>query len=208
MYLSLTNGVVPPNWEKVAYPSLKPLTAWFEDLIMRVEFLNAWLTGGNPNAYWISGMFFPQGFLTGVLQTHARQYKIAIDELAFAFECLEFEEPNQVEEKPQDGVFIYGLFMDGARYNRDQKCIDDQYPDELYDKMPLIHFKPTKDYVPKDDEYSCPMYKTGLRRGTLSTTGQSTNYVLSVELPCPQEIYAPPAHWVRRAAAMLCQLND
>ena len=128
MYLSLTNGVVPPNWEKVAYPSLKPLTAWFEDLIMRVEFLNAWLTGGNPNAYWISGMFFPQGFLTGVLQTHARQYKIAIDELAFAFECLEFEEPNQVEEKPQDGVFIYGLFMDGARYNRDQKCIDDQYP--------------------------------------------------------------------------------
>ena len=67
MYLSLTNGVVPPNWEKVAYPSLKPLTAWFEDLILRVEFLNAWLTGGNPNAYWISGMFFPQGFLTGVL---------------------------------------------------------------------------------------------------------------------------------------------
>jgi len=91
MYLSLTNGVVPGNWTKVAYPSLKPLTSWFEDLIARMVFMNNWLTCGNPNAYWISGLFFPQGFLTGVLQTHARQYKIAIDELAFAFEIIEAE---------------------------------------------------------------------------------------------------------------------
>ena len=33
MYLSLTNGVVPKNWESVAYPSLKPLSSWFDDLI-------------------------------------------------------------------------------------------------------------------------------------------------------------------------------
>jgi len=153
-------------------------------------------------------MFFPQGFMTGCLQTHARQYKIAIDELAFSFEILEAEDPEQVEERPQDGVFIYGLYMDGARYNREQRCIDDQNPDELYDKMPLIHFKPTKDYVANPEEYSCPMYKTGLRRGVLSTTGQSTNYVISVEIPVSQEVYAPPAHWIRRAAALLCQLNE
>ena len=74
--------------------------------------------------------------------------------------------------------------------------------------MPVIHFKPFKDYVSKDDEYQCPLYKTGLRRGVLSTTGQSTNYVLSVDLPTSQEAYQPPAHWIRRAAALLCQLND
>ena len=74
--------------------------------------------------------------------------------------------------------------------------------------MPLIHFKPQKDYEAKEDEYSCPMYKTGKRQGTLSTTGQSTNFVIHVEIPCPQDFYAPPAHWIRRAAALLCQLND
>jgi len=131
MYLSLTNGVVPPNWEKVAYPSLKPLASWFEDLIKRVEFLHTWLTQGSPMAYWISGFFFPQGFMTGCLQTHARQYKIAIDELSFAFEILEAEDPDQVEQRPQDGVLIFGLFMDGARYNREQRCIDDQIPVSL-----------------------------------------------------------------------------
>jgi len=29
MYSSFTNGRVPKNWEKVAYPSLKPLTSWY-----------------------------------------------------------------------------------------------------------------------------------------------------------------------------------
>jgi dynein heavy chain, axonemal len=29
MYSSFTNGRVPKNWEKVAYPSLKPLTTWY-----------------------------------------------------------------------------------------------------------------------------------------------------------------------------------
>ena len=128
MYVSLTNGTVPTNWVKVAYPSLKPLTSWFEDLIKRVVFLKKWLNEGNPIAYWISGFFFPQGFMTGCLQTHARNYKIAIDELAFSFEVLEYEEPDQVEERAKDGVYIYGLFMDGARFNREQKCIDEQHP--------------------------------------------------------------------------------
>jgi len=128
MYISLTNGVVPPNWEKIAYPSLKPLTSWFEDLKARVEFLHGWLVGGNPTAYWISGFFFPQGFMTGVLQTHARQFKIAIDELDFSFEVIMAEEPDEVDERPAEGVFIYGLFMDGARYNRETKSIDDQMP--------------------------------------------------------------------------------
>lgn len=79
MFLRLQNGQVPLNWAKVAYPSLKPLASWFSDLIKRVEFMSKWLTEGNPSSYWISGMYFPQGFLTGVLQTHARQHKIAID---------------------------------------------------------------------------------------------------------------------------------
>jgi len=41
-------------------------------------------------------MFFPQGFMTGVLQTHARQYKIAIDKLSFAFEIMEAEGPDEI----------------------------------------------------------------------------------------------------------------
>lgn len=54
-------------WEKVSYPSLKPLASWILDLKERVVFIREWLINGNPLSYWISGLFFPQGFLTGLL---------------------------------------------------------------------------------------------------------------------------------------------
>lgn len=44
-----------------------------------------------PFSYWMSGFYFPQGFLTGVLQTHSRLYKIPIDTLSFKFKVLAVE---------------------------------------------------------------------------------------------------------------------
>ena len=67
MYLKIQNNQVPNNLSKVAYPSLKPLSSWFKDLIERVLFMDDWLKNGNPIGYWLPGMFFPQGFMTGVL---------------------------------------------------------------------------------------------------------------------------------------------
>ena len=125
MYLSLQNGSVPNNWAKKAYPSLKPLASWYDDLIARVKFIDSWLRDGQPLSYWISGLFFPQGFMTGCLQTHARLYKIAIDKLAFSFQVQEQENPEEIEELPEDGVYVHGFFMDGARYNRDEQSMDD-----------------------------------------------------------------------------------
>jgi dynein heavy chain, axonemal len=59
MYLSMLNQQVPQNWDKVAYPSLKPLMSWFRDLLDRVIFMEQWLMHGQPVCFWISGFFFP-----------------------------------------------------------------------------------------------------------------------------------------------------
>jgi len=166
--------------------------------------MNDWLVNGSPKSFWVSGLFFPQGFLTGVLQTHSRHYKIPIDKLNFSFTMLELETLEEVEEAPEDGVYVHGFYMDGARYNREDGIIDDQHPAELYSRMPLIWFKPVEDYKRDEDEYSCPCYKTGKRQGVLSTTGQSTNFIIHVDIPTKVQ----PNLWVRRAAAMLCMLND
>jgi len=50
---------VPPMWENVGYPSLKPLSTWMPDLILRVEFMSDWLYNGAPKSYWLSAFFFP-----------------------------------------------------------------------------------------------------------------------------------------------------
>lgn len=85
-YKSLYIGKVPAAWNRIAYPSLKPLSPWFDDLILRVKFMHKWLTEGPPKSYWISGLYFPQGFVTALLQTHSRKYKISIDTLKFDFQ--------------------------------------------------------------------------------------------------------------------------
>ena len=128
MYVSLQNNQVPKNWAAVAYPSLKPLASWFSDYKERVAFIESWLVNEQPISFWISGFFFPQGFLTGCLQTHSRNYKIPVDKLSFAYAVMEAESPDDVTEQPEDGVYVHGFYMDGARYNREEGIIDDQFP--------------------------------------------------------------------------------
>lgn len=112
MYFCLLINKVPDNWKKYAYPSLKPLNAWIKDLSERVNFIRSWFSDGTLNSYWMSSFFFPQGFLTGVLQEYARQpdRQIAIDELVFTFKFTEMTR-EKCPTKPTEGVFIHGLYL-------------------------------------------------------------------------------------------------
>lgn len=72
---------VPLPWKKVSYPSLKPLSSWFEDYLKRVQFMRSWIDQGPPESYWVSGFFFTQSFLTGTKQDFSRKNKIPIGSL-------------------------------------------------------------------------------------------------------------------------------
>lgn len=85
MYSALLNNQVPQNWKEIAFASLKPLASWMSDLKARVDFMRLWAQKGHPKSYWLSGFFFPHGFITGVFQTYARKHKEPIDLLFFDF---------------------------------------------------------------------------------------------------------------------------
>uniref|UniRef100_A0A8C2GT92 Dynein, axonemal, heavy chain 6 n=1 Tax=Cyprinus carpio TaxID=7962 RepID=A0A8C2GT92_CYPCA len=140
IYNSFLNNQVPDHWSNSAYPSLKPLGSWVRDLTLRTAFIEqSWITTGQPKSFWISGLFFPQGFLT-----------------------------------------------------------------VMNPMLPVVHFEPQQNYVPEPTLYHAPLYKTSIRAGTLSTTGHSTNFVVTVMLPSNQ----PSDYWISKASALLCQLNE
>lgn len=228
MYQSFLIQRTPSNWEKLCYVSLKPLSSWCEDLFSRIRMMDDWMKCGPPNLFWLAGMFFPQGFMTAVLQQHSRKTAIAIDTLAFQCEVkqetrnsplcpLAMKAADEVEmdfQVPDDGVHVYGMFMQGARWSREKGCIEDSIAGELFCPMPIIWLEPIIPEVlkPADDKisqregcYRCPMYKTSTRAGTLSTTGHSTNYVVCLDIPHGG---AGEEKWVCCGVAMLCMLDE
>ncbi|KOB78676.1 hypothetical protein OBRU01_02040 [Operophtera brumata] len=165
-------GIVPSVWMSKSYPSMKPLGSYF---------LQDWVDDGPPIVFWISGFYFTQSFLTGVLQNYSRHNKIPIDQVQFEFVITSYE--SECQEEPSFGVYCKILF----------------------DTIPIIWFQPalTADFNPPPC-YFCPIYKTSERKGVLATTGHSSNFVMYITLPSD----IPQTHWVNRGVAALTQLDD
>ncbi|KRX00189.1 P-loop containing nucleoside triphosphate hydrolase [Pseudocohnilembus persalinus] len=200
----LQTNMIPSVWISKSYPSLKSLISYIQDLNKRVDMFQQWIQNGKaPSVFWLPGFYFTQSFFTGVRQNHARKHTIPIDQINFDFNMR--DDQDDFDTPPENGCYITGLYIEGARWDYGRHRLEEPFPNVIYEPMPIIQFVPiTGKRKEIQGYYEAPTYKTTERKGTLSTTGHSTNFILSVYLATKVD----PSHWVKRGVALLAALSD
>ena len=131
------------------------------------------------------------------MQLYSRKYLVPIDKLSFAFDFLQ-----GIEAEATEGVYIHGLWMEGCRWDFNEMELAE--PINIYSQAPIIHFLPTQSPKKFNEDYSMPLYKNTERSGLLSTTGHSSNYIISIDTPTSVKAI----HWVLRSAAYTSEANQ
>ncbi|KAJ9459816.1 Dynein beta chain [Diplonema papillatum] len=155
---------VPDSWSKVSFMSLRGLGSWFFNLLERNQQLADW-TGElqTPKVTMLSYFFNPMSFLTAIMQDTAIKNSFDLDQMALVADVLK-KMPDAIEYAAKDGCHVFGLFLEGARWDVGQGCIEESHMKELYPKMPVttVRSLPTTK-VDRRDQYECPLYKTQAR---------------------------------------------
>ncbi|XP_053294795.1 dynein axonemal heavy chain 11 [Pleuronectes platessa] len=182
---------VPDTWTKLAYPSIYSLAIWYNDVLQRCKELDTWTQDLSlPCVVWLSGLFNPQSFLTAVMQSLARKNEWPLDKVNLTVDVTKkFKE--EFNQPAREGAYVYGLYMEGARWDIQSGVITEARLKELTPSMPVISVRA----VPNDRHetrniYACPLYKTKIRGPT---------YVWTFSLKTKER----PAKWVLAGVALL-----
>mmetsp|Transcript_61818 Transcript_61818/g.85181 ORF Transcript_61818/g.85181 Transcript_61818/m.85181 type:complete len:82 (+) Transcript_61818:2808-3053(+) len=80
--------------------------------------------------------------MTGTLQNFARKYKIAVDLLSFDYLIKDDITHKDITAKPEDGVYIYGIYMEGCKWDYEKHMLAESDPKKLFTELPLLHLLP------------------------------------------------------------------
>eukprot|EP00754_Rhynchopus_humris_P030089 Rhum_TRINITY_DN15257_c1_g1::Rhum_TRINITY_DN15257_c1_g1_i3::g.146501::m.146501/K10408/DNAH; dynein heavy chain, axonemal len=203
---ALYDAKVPPRWIVVSWPS-PTMGLWFEEVLTRQRQLDSWTKEDRPPKFWLTGFYNPQGFLTSVRQEVTRGHKNegwALDDVVLKTEVQKMER-HEVDRAPAEGVYVYGLYLEGAGWDKGRQRLKDPLPKEPPRELPVLYVtavqnddgkkQPGRQNKQVINKYDCPCYKYPRRN--------DINWVFDVSLSCEEEKH----HWQLRGACLLCTVE-
>lgn len=197
---------LPEAWDAVAgYPSKKSLSFWFLDLLRRHEQMREWSFELKlPKCVNVNLLCNPMSFITAVKQVTARSKTLALDNLDIMTNITTFTEPDLIKDYPTSGVYIYGMFLQGAKWEEGVEGSSEGYltemaAKELDPKIPvMLVFS-----VPLSEKntvgfYSCPVYYT---------TGRGPTYIFTAYLKMENEDVAEVT-WILAGVALILSTDE
>ncbi|EDV25010.1 uncharacterized protein TRIADDRAFT_56504 [Trichoplax adhaerens] len=129
---------VPVSWRKVSWES-STLGFWFTELLERNAQFHTWLFEGRPNVFHMTSFFNPQGFLTAMRQEVTRAHKgWALDNVVLANDVTKHYN-DDIATPPAEGVYVHGLYLEGAGWERRACRLTEPSPKVLYTPLPVVH---------------------------------------------------------------------
>jgi len=109
-------------------------------------------------------------------------------------------EEKDITQPPRDGVYIKGMFLEGASWDHQAGCLAEPRPMELIVSMPIIQFKPVESKKKAvKGTFSCPCYLYPVRTGTR----ERPSFTIAIDLKSGS---AEPEFWTKRGTAILLTL--
>jgi dynein heavy chain len=200
-------GRPPPAWASASWPA-PTLGAWAAGAAARHEQLARWLSAGRPRSFWLGGLANPAAFLAAAVQEAARRRgggerggtagappRWALDDAVQASEVTRFADAAAVKEAPAEGVYVHGLFLEGAAWGAKEGRLVEARVGELLAPLPVVHVTaaaaPEAGAPPPRGVFDAPVYKSRARTGA--------HLVGALSLRSAEE----PDAWVLRGVAVL-----
>ncbi|KAJ4436076.1 Dynein heavy chain 8, axonemal, partial [Periplaneta americana] len=140
---------VPTVWKKGSWVS-STLGFWYTELLERNNQFSTWCFQGRPNMFWMTGFFNPQGFLTAMRQEVARAHKGWSLDIVTLHNEVTKNLPEEVKTPPAEGVYVYGLFLDGAGWDKRNSRLVESPSKVLFVALPVVHIFAINSTDPKD----------------------------------------------------------
>lgn len=196
---SFFNGFLPPMWAKLAPQTEKNLVNWMTHFERRFKQYRDWVDIEEPKVIWLSGLHIPESYLTGLIQTTCRSKGWALDKSTMYTQVTKIFDEKEVTKRLDQGTYVQGLYIEGARWNIEKDCLDVQNPKELVTLMPLVQIIPVEaNKIKLRGTIKTPVYITQLRRNAMGV-----GLVCEADLKTDQHI----SHWILQGVAMMLNID-
>ncbi|CAF1153283.1 unnamed protein product [Adineta ricciae] len=192
---ALYNGQLPPMWRRLAPATKKNLANWMDHFLRRNQLYSGWINDGEPNVVWLSGFSIPESYLTALVQATCRKNGWPLDKSTLYTQVTEWETPEDVNERAHQGCFVTGLYLEGASWDVEKRCLTRQKPKVLIQPLPVMKVIPIESHKLKlQNTFRCPVYVTSDRRNAMGV-----GLVFEADLSTHEHI----SKWVLQGVALI-----
>nr|XP_057927446.1 dynein axonemal heavy chain 10-like isoform X3 [Doryrhamphus excisus] len=191
---ALFNGQIPAIWKKLAPDTLKSLGNWMIHFKRRFEQYRFWVDDAEPKVMWLSGLHIPESYLTALVQAACRQNGWPLDLSTLYTEVTRYRDDDEVSDRPSQGCFVSGLYLEGADWDMEMDCLVKSKPKVLEVQLPILRVIPIESRrLRLQKTLRTPVYTTSLRRNAMGV-----GLVFEADLHTTEHL----SHWVLQGVCL------